>query len=263
MSDDMFPMDEDLGGPAQKYTDSGDSSGTESQEDPGTHDHHAGPRVPVSAAMDVGARATPEAKGTGSFRAALDNTPDDADIGLANAVPQTRGERTDQDRLKAVIGDDGTVRTHDGVYAIDSDGHPLRYVLVAGDDSDPVLYIDQSLSAADTTLAGVDNLSKYPTLDSHGEITVGRVIGAGDIRVAAGKITFISNKSGSWHPNGDNLARTLKFLVRAGLVDERDIVQGNVTVAQVINKTEGMDVDAGVDAVPLLGRIMEGKLIRR
>jgi hypothetical protein len=122
-----------------------------------------------------------------------------------------------------------------------------------------VLYVSQFFREADLDDIDEGGLD-YPVLSSHAQIE-GDVIGAGDMIVAAGRITSISNKSGTFQPRGAHLAATLKFMVRIRLLSETEIVQGAVTVRQWISQQKGPDVDNG-QIMTLLGAAMEGRLIR-
>jgi hypothetical protein len=201
-------------------------------------------------------------QGSRSFEAGLDHTPAQDKLGLIRTVmPREVRELTDQNQCLARIASDGTLWTHDGRFAIDSGGAAIRYVLGAA-DPDPVLYISQDISESDQSrLSGAEHM-RYPMLDSHAQITVASVIGAGDVKVAAGRILSISNQSGTWQPRGSNLAHTLKFMVRIGLIHEAAIVSGAVTVQQFISTAQGYDVDKGI-LLDLIGAGMQGKLIRR
>jgi hypothetical protein len=102
---------------------------------------------------------------------------------------------------------------------------------------------------------------KYPILQSHGQIG-GQVIGAGDMKVSGGRITEITNQSGTWSPQGKHLAMTLKWLVRTGILDENAIVGGKVTVSQWTSRPDGYDVDKG-KLYELLPGGLAGKLASR
>jgi len=217
--------------------------------------------IPTVSGLTRGNDALP-VDGTGSFQTGLAHTPAQDTLSLVPSVmPTDVTALADQRHCLAVIKPDGTVWTHDGSFAIDSGGAEIRYVLGAG-DPDPVLYISQHISESDEKGLSFTKSMTYPMLQSHAQITVASVIGAGDVVVAAGHIRSISNQSGTWQPRGSNLAHTLKFMVRIGLLGEGAIVSGAVTVQQFISKAQGYDVDDGI-LVDLIGRCMQGKLIRR
>ena len=219
-------------------------------------------------------------KGSKSFQDALAKTPDTSNLGLVAAVQQQDVEKVDQDKCKVQVAEDGTLRTWDGKHLIDSEGVKIRYVLtVEGEDLG--LWASQSFvhttppaenteMPAESSETPDENPEKpramlealnYPILQSHGQIG-GQVIGAGDMKVSGGRITEITNQSGTWTPQGKHLARTLKWLVRTGILDENAIVGGKVTVSQWTSRPDGYDVDKG-QLYQLLPGGMAGKLASR
>jgi hypothetical protein len=58
---------------------------------------------------------------------------------------------------------------------------------------------------------------------------------------------------------GLHLVQTLKLLVRMKVLDEGQIVAGDVTVTQFISRPDHHDVDAG-SLVTLQGKAMSGRL---
>lgn len=206
------------------------------------------------------ARKALQTGGTRSFTAGLAHTPRPGDLVLVPSVmPNAVAELPDQRKCRATVRGDGTVWTHDDRYPIESAGQWIRYVLIDAGDSNLELYISQEISES-VELESAAGMTDYPTLQSHAQIQ-GSVIGAGDMIVEAGRITAVSNKSGTWQPRGSHLAYTLKFLARIGLIGEDAIVSGAVTVRQFLSRPDGYDVDAG-DLVRLVGDAMEGKLPR-
>jgi hypothetical protein len=193
--------------------------------------------------------------GTNSFQAALAETPDVLMLGLARTVQQDEVGKVDQSRCKVRVAGDGTLLTWDGKYNIHSTNGTIRYVLTAEDDG-LVLWASQAVAEELTTKQIMEEY--YPILSSHAQID-GQVIGAGDMAVSNGRITSISNKSGTWQPRGRQLAMTLKWLVRTGILDENAIVSRTVTVSQWISKPDGYNVDEG-ELYQLIGGVMEGKL---
>lgn len=199
------------------------------------------PTVPVpTAAVGIGAGAGKS--GTGSFIEAIANTPSLNELGLVRTVQQAEvGAVNKAHCLVTVAG--GRLMTHDGHYRLDTGGVDMRYLILL-EAGQAVFYASQTLSDDDEDGLGHVEARAYPILGSHGQID-GTVIAAGDWVVSNGRLTRISNQSGTWQPNGPNLAITLKLLVRMHIVSENAIVTGNVTVEQFISRPDGYNVDAG------------------
>jgi hypothetical protein len=205
-----------------------------------------------------GAKKTNSGLGTGSFKEGLSETPDLTTLGLpSNVTGYGRGDvkPVAKAKFKVMFSTDGRILTNDGAYLIDSNGDKCRYVILLEADG-AYLYTDQCI-AKGIGLGAQDVFHNYPTLASHGQID-GTVIGAGDMIVDQGQVIYLDSQSGSFHPTGANLAATLKLFVRTGLISEKQIVSGDVSVAQFI-AAGGLDVDEG-DLVNLLGAAMAGKL---
>ncbi|WP_405490779.1 hypothetical protein [Streptomyces sp. NBC_00096] len=133
-------------------------------------------------------------------------------------VSITSVDPVDAEKFLGVVRD-GCLHTHDGLYPIDSNGAKLRYLLRI-DDVGPRLYVDQCLGAQDAATAGGLGIVQYPTLSSHAQID-GQIACAGDVIVAAGKVTFIDNHSGTYQPTGKNLGAVLKFAKTLGILTDR------------------------------------------
>jgi len=194
---------------------------------------------------------------TAGLEAALDQTPPWSGLGLVPAVlPNDVPELRDQRKCRVVTAN-GTLLTHDGRYMIDTGGTTARYVLCM-EGAAPVLYASQTTTDEDSLHAGRLAMHEYPILGSHAQIS-GTVVGAGDFSATGGRITSITNQSGTWRPNSGHLAAVLKFLVRAGIVDENDFVTGTVKVKLFISRPDGYDVDGG-ELVAIAGRALSGRL---
>lgn len=213
------------------------------------------PQLPrTSAPTGIRGRA---GSATTSFEAALENTPPWTELGLIQAVmPTDVDELRDQTKCR-VRAAGGVLSTHDGRFRIDTGGTTERYVLCM-EGVTPVLYASQALTDADSLRAGHQAMSEYPLLSSHAQIS-GTVVGAGDFSATGGRITAITNQSGTWRPDGKHLAAVLKLLVRSGIVDEDAFVTQSVPVKLFVSKPDGYDVDGG-ELVSILGRALSGKL---
>lgn len=219
----------------------------------------APPRAPAfpipTAAVGIGTGGGKA--GTGSFIEAMEHTPPLAELGLVRTVQQAKVGAVNQAHCRVTVAGGGTLMTHDGAYRLDTGGADMRYLILL-EVGQAVFYASQSLSDDDDAQLGYLQAQAYPILGSHAQID-GTVIAAGDWVVSNGRLTRISNQSGTWQPNGPNLAVTLKLLVRSGIVSENAIVTGDVTVQQFISKPDGFNVDAG-KLRTILTRALSGQL---
>jgi hypothetical protein len=176
---------------------------------------------------------------------------------LFGNVRVTEVKLVDQAKLKVtIIGE--RIYTHDGRHRLDSEGAEIRYVLCRVGVDGLELYASQMFkteiradttdtddeSEASETAAPVDRFRTYPSMESHAQIT-GNVIGAGDFVVSDGKITQISNKSGTWHPHGDHLVTALRALSGWKVLDVELIRAGKIKVKQFLPDNDPNNPDAG------------------
>lgn len=176
--------------------------------------------------------------GTGSLDEGLHRTPDFlATPGLVS-MTGGRGSHKGPDRFRAQVKA-GKLHTHDGRIPIDTGGKPARFVIIkSGGTID--FYVDQVFSTTHAVTAQ-DIFTTYPSMDTHEDLSeAGEVLSAGEVVVRDGKITQLTNRSGTWHPRGKHLALALKYLIKTGALGKEDLV----TVRQFI-PSGGYDVDAG------------------
>jgi hypothetical protein len=192
---------------------------------------------------------------SGSFVDEL-NSPRDLNPLLGN-VRATEVKPVDQDKLKVTISG-GRLYTHDREYPLDSGGAEIRYVLCQVGNGGLQLYASQLFDypvKADTdddddesdvgaTAGPVDLIRNYPTMQSHAQVT-GTVIGAGDFVVTDGRITQVSNQSGTWHPHGNHLAAALRAMTAWNVLDAGLVKTGKIRVKQFLPDTESDNPDAG------------------
>ncbi|MEV6682970.1 hypothetical protein AB0N09_39835 [Streptomyces erythrochromogenes] len=184
-----------------------------------------------------GNRAEDPTLGTDSFAQALAEDQVDAmTLNLISHVSITDVDPVDPSRFRATI-DQGLLRTHDGMYLIDSCGARIRYLLTV-EGHEPVMYVDQRISGPDARAAGGRAIHDYPSLDSHAQID-GHIVCAGDLIAAGGKIVHIDNQSGSYQPTGRHLAAVVRLTLRLGILSDR------AEFAQFLTSAEGFDVDSG------------------
>ncbi|MCX4781723.1 hypothetical protein [Streptomyces sp. NBC_01264] len=138
--------------------------------------------------------------------------------------------------FRAVISG-GRLMTHDGKYPIHTDGTRVRYV-IAVEHGDPVIFVDQYVSAQDSGTAGGASVVKYRALDSHAQIE-GQIACAGEVDVNAGKVTYIDNQSGTFQPTGRHFAAILHLVARLRILSEK------AEFAQFVARPQNGDVDLG------------------
>ena len=164
----------------------------------------------------------------------------DLDRPLVGNVKVTDVTPLDQEKLKVTIAR-GRLYTHDGKYPLDTEGGDVRYVLCrTGDDVE--LYVSQVFEYVPG--ADASQIQTYPSMTSHAQVH-GTVVGAGDIVISEGKITSLSNKSGTWHPRGSHLATAMRALVSWGVLDATLVKQGGIEIRQFLPGRDAIDVDEG------------------
>ena len=164
----------------------------------------------------------------------------DLDRPLVGNVKVTQVTPLDREKLKVTI-DRGRLYTHDGKYRLDTEGGDVRYVLCrTGDDVE--LYVSQVFKYVPG--ADASQILTYPSMTSHAQVH-GTVVGAGDIVISDGRITRLSNQSGTWHPRGSHLVTAMRALVRWGVLDAALVKRGGIEIRQFLPGTDDIDVDAG------------------
>jgi hypothetical protein len=210
----------------------------------------APPRRPQTAAIGIGGNkrqvADDLSMGSSSFQQELES-PHDLSPLLGN-VRVTEVKSADQSKLTVtIIGD--RLYTHDGRYRLDSGRAEIRYVLCRVGDGGLQLYASQMFhheNKADTSenALHVDLIGTYPFMESHAQVT-GTVIGAGDFVVQDGRITRITNKSGTWHPRGSHLAAALRAMTAWQVLDASLVRTGEIPVKQFLPGSDPNNPDEG------------------
>jgi hypothetical protein len=230
------------------------------------------PQRTQTAAIGIEGKKRPGADtlsmGSESFQEKLTEETATLSGALLPNVRFTEVKAVDQTKLKVTIVGE-RIYTHDGRHRLDTEGAEIRYVLCQVGADGLQLYASQMFkteitadtadtddeSEASETPALVDRFRAYPSMESHAQIT-GSVIGAGDFVVSDGRITQISNKSGTWHPHGDHLVTALRALSGWKVLDAELVRAGKIKVKQFLPDLQSDNPDAG-DLVTLDPRQFE------
>jgi hypothetical protein len=142
---------------------------------------------------------------------AVDEPP--SDLSSIRVVLNTRIRRlADQRKCRVVIDEDGTLRTHDRRFRIDTGSAALRYVVALEGDR-LVLYASQAFADDDArTVDRVRSVLVYPILESYAQIE-GLVVVTGEFRARCGRVEWLSKQDSTWQPPGAD-ARILELFDR-------------------------------------------------
>jgi hypothetical protein len=175
---------------------------------------------------------------------------------IPGVMPTDVAPVKDQESYRIIIKG-GLLYNRDGTQLIDTEGGKKRYVLKMGG----ALYGDQAGSENDlsdfysgemeeSTGMGMGKAKKEfhglaeftGGLVSHAQIT-GTIVGAGDMRVNKGKISYINNQSGTFKPQYNELITILKFLVNTNVITQKELE--SINIEHWVSEEDPIDVDKG------------------